>query len=79
MYKDDEKLKKADQEFIQDIFKFHENYAKKSEGLDHFIVGVHPEFNKTRCFFIVRADGAKEDFSVSKCVMRLEQTGAAAE
>lgn len=79
MYKDDEKLKNADQEFIGDIFKFHENYTNKSKDLDHFIVGVHPEFNKTRCFFIVRKDGSKEDFSVSKCVMRLEQTGAGQE
>lgn len=79
MYKDDEKLKKADEDFIRDIFKFHENHANKSKDLDHFIVNVHPEYNKTRCFFIVRKDGSKEDFSVSKCLMRLEQTGTAEE
>ena len=44
MYKDDETLKKADQEFIQDIFKFHDHYETKSKDLDHFIVNVHPEF-----------------------------------
>ena len=30
MYKDDEKLKPADQDFISDLFKFHEKYAEKS-------------------------------------------------
>jgi len=74
MYKDDEKLKQADTDFIQDIFKFHENYQTKSKEFDHFIVGIHPEFIKTRCFFIVRKDGTRDDFSVSKCVMRLENT-----
>jgi len=78
-YKDDEKLKKADEEFIEAIFKFHENYKTKSKDFDHFIVGVHPEFNKTRCFFIVRKDESKEDFSVSKCIMKLEHTSEAKE
>ena len=72
MYKDDEKLKKADEEFITDILKFHDKYAEKSKGFDHYVVGVHPEFNKTRCFFIVKKDGKKEDFSVSKCLNNLE-------
>ena len=72
MYKDGEKLKQADEDFITDIFKFHDNYENKSKDFDHFVVDVHPEYNKTRCFFITRKDGAKEDFSVSKCVMKLE-------
>jgi len=38
------------------------------KGFDHFEVHPHPEFNKTRCFFVVKADGSKEDFSVSKCI-----------
>jgi len=41
-------------------------------GFDHFEVGCHPEFTKTRCFFTVKADGTKEDFSVSKCIANLE-------
>lgn len=74
MYKDDEKLKPADGDFIGDLFKFHEKHAEKSKNFDHFIVGIHPQFDKTRCFFIVKKDGSREDFSMSKCVGRLEQT-----
>lgn len=71
--KDDDTLNKADSAFIEDVFKFHENYKNKSKDLDHFIVGVHPDYVKTRCFFLVRKDGSKDDFSVSKCINRLEQ------
>jgi len=74
MYKDDEELKKNDADFIGDVFKFHEKYAEKSKNFDHFIVGVHPDYSKTRCFFLVKKDGAREDFSVSKCIMKLEES-----
>ena len=40
---------------------------------EHFEVGVHPDFEKTRCFFVVKKDGAKEDFSVTKCIANLEK------
>lgn len=72
MYKDDEKLKVGDGDFLTDIFKFHERHAEKSKGLDHFVVGVHPQFDKTRCFFAVKKDGSKEDFSLNKCIVKLE-------
>ena len=41
-----------------------------------FEVGPHPEFTKTRCFFVVHTDGKKEDFSVSKCISNLEAQSA---
>jgi hypothetical protein len=40
----------------------------KLRDFEHFEVGEHPEHLKTRCFFVVRKDGTKEDFSVSKCL-----------
>lgn len=42
------------------------------KGFAHFEVGQHPEHEKTRCFFVVRKDQTKEDFSVSKCIKNLE-------
>ena len=53
---------------MTELLKFHDKGAEKSKDLAHFEVGPHPEFTKTRCFFIVKKDGSKEDFSVSKCI-----------
>ena len=53
---------------MKEILKFHEKYEKKNENFSHFEVGTHPDFKKTRCFFVVKNDGSKEDFSVSKCI-----------
>lgn len=70
--KDGERLSKLDQDFMQELLKFHSKSAEKSADLDGFEVGPHPDFPKTRCFFIVKKDGTKEDFSVSKCIQNLE-------
>jgi len=66
--KDGEKLEPSEEEFTKEIMKFHTRSEEKMADFTHFEVGIHPEFNKTRCFFIVRKDGSKEDFSVSKCI-----------
>ena len=70
--KDGETLDKADEDFMKEILKFHDKAEEKSKDLDHFEVGCHPEFVKTRCFFVAKKDGSKEDFSVSKCINNLE-------
>lgn len=70
--KDHEKLGEADAAFMTDLLKFHDKADEKAKNLDFFEVGAHPEFQKTRCFFVVKKDGSKEDFSVSKCVANLE-------
>jgi len=78
--KEGEKLDSVDEEFIKQILKFHHKYDAKIKDFEHFEVDFHPEFNKTRCFFIVRKDGTKEDFSISKCIANLEsQSNSAAE
>ena len=71
--KDGEKLTGNDEEFIKELLAFHEKGEKKLKDFEHFEVGEHPDFSKTRCFFVVRKDGTKEDFSISKCIQRLEQ------
>ena len=57
-----------DAEFIKELLGFHEKTDAKLKDFEAFEVGVHPEFEKTRCFFVVRKDGSKEDFSVTKCI-----------
>jgi len=76
MKKEGEKLDEQEEAFLSEILKFHSNYDEKSKEFDHFMVDFHPEYTKTRCFFIVRKDGSKEDFSVSKCIHNLELKSA---
>ena len=73
MKKDGESLSGNDADFIKELLAFHEKGPAKSKDLDHFEVGEHPDFAKTRCFFVVRKDGSKEDFSISKCITKLDQ------
>lgn len=70
--KDDDKLSDNDADFVKEILKFHQKADEKLKDFTSFVVGPHPEFPKTRCFFVVRKDGSKEDFSVSKCIQNLE-------
>ena len=53
------------------LLKYHKNSEAKLENLKAFTVDFHPEFSSTRCFFIVREDGTKEDFSYHKCIHNL--------
>lgn len=70
--KDGEKLTGNDEAFMKDIIEFHARHEQKMKDFESFEVGPHPEFEKTRCFFVVKKDGTKEDFSVSKCILALE-------
>ncbi len=45
---------------LKDLLKFHDHGEQKLEKLNHFTVGIHPEYKTTRCFFIVREDGTQE-------------------
>jgi hypothetical protein len=69
--KDGEKIPSPDHEFILDLLKFHRNYESKAKDLSYFTTGKHDEHDYSRCFFIVKSDGNKEDFSVHKCIERL--------
>ena len=69
---DGEALTDKDEAFMKDIIQFHERTDEKMKDFEHFEVGNHPDFDKTRCFFVVRKDGTKTDFSVTKCINALE-------
>jgi DNA-directed RNA polymerase-5 subunit 1 len=70
--KDGERIEGNDGEFIKELLEFHDKKDQKLKDFDRFEVGTHPSYEKTRCFFVVRKDGTKEDFSVTKCIMNLE-------
>lgn len=70
--RDGDRLEGNDEAFVKEIISFHERTDAKMANFDHFEVGTHPTYEKTRCFFVVRKDGAKEDFSITKCIQKLE-------
>lgn len=43
------------------------------ENFEHFEVGIHPEHQDTRCFFVVKKDESKEDFSYVKCIKEISR------
>ncbi|WVZ73509.1 hypothetical protein U9M48_021808 [Paspalum notatum var. saurae] len=54
------------------LLPYHPQYEKKVGcGIDYITVGLHPEFENSRCLFIVRKDGERVDFSFWKCIKGL--------
>eukprot|EP01105_Mastigella_eilhardi_P023677 TRINITY_DN6013_c0_g1_i2.p1 TRINITY_DN6013_c0_g1~~TRINITY_DN6013_c0_g1_i2.p1 ORF type:complete len:114 (-),score=28.45 TRINITY_DN6013_c0_g1_i2:81-395(-) len=49
------------------LLRYHPNAAGKAGlGVRGFVRGHHPQFQRTRCFNLVRDDGTFEDFSFNK-------------
>jgi len=69
---DDEPIKEGDHQLLMELLKYHESYDEKSKDIKHFTVGQHPLYKQTRCFFVVRNDGTKEDFSSTKCLENIK-------
>ncbi|XP_078157380.1 DCL-like protein [Carex rostrata] len=54
------------------LLPYHPEYEKKIGcGVDYIKVGLHPQYGKSRCLFVVRTDGEVEDFSFWKCIKGL--------
>jgi len=70
---DDEEITGADHDLLVELLKYHDNAEEKSKDLKHFTVGTHPLYKQTRCFFVVRNDGTKEDFSSTKCIENIRK------
>ena len=69
--KDGDKISSPDHEFLLDIVKCHRNFEEKAKDLSYFTSGQPKEHDYSRCFFIVKNDTSKEDFSVHKCIERI--------
>lgn len=59
------------QKLLSALLKYHKNTEEKLANFKAFTVDFHPTFEATRCFFIIREDGTKEDFSYHKCIHNL--------
>ncbi|KAF4347537.1 hypothetical protein CsatB_007263 [Cannabis sativa] len=57
---------------IEKLLPFHPECEKKIGcGIDYITVGYHPDFERSRCLFIVQKDGSLVDFSYWKCIKGL--------
>lgn len=53
--------------------KYHTKGEEKLKDFEYFTVDLHPEFKDTKCFFVVKKDGTKEDFSYVKCMREISK------
>jgi len=63
-----EVLEGADRAFAAAILDSHPKAAEKKKDVKDYAVGKNPEHPSTRCFFAVKEDGSKVDFSFIKCI-----------
>lgn len=69
--KEGEKPIEDDSKFLMDILNFHPNKDKASD-FDHFSTGQNPNFPESKCYMIVKKDGTKIDFSINKCLDKIQ-------
>ncbi|KAH7678922.1 hypothetical protein IHE45_06G025700 [Dioscorea alata] len=61
-----------EQTILERLLPYHPECDKKIGcGIDFITVGLHPEYDNSRCLFIVRKDGVLVDFSYWKCIKGL--------
>jgi Protein of unknown function (DUF3223) len=62
----------ADSTELEALLKLHREYVQKvGVGIDHFEVRLpllEYQKNSKRCFWIIRADGTADDFSIGHCL-----------
>jgi len=57
---------------VRELLKLHDSSDSKLKDAKSFLVDFHPVYKQTRCFFVVKEDGTKEDFSIHKCLNNLK-------
>lgn len=57
---------------MKELLSYHEKADQKLANFKHFVVDVNPTYVDTRCLFVVREDGTREDFSIVKCISNVE-------
>jgi hypothetical protein len=68
-YKDGERIGGQDEKFLRDLIDLHSDKEEKIDvGIVYFIVGKDAKWGTTRCFYLVRGDGSKTDFSFDNCI-----------
>ena len=65
--KNGDELPAADQQIIFDLLGYHSN-PEKRENMKAVTVDINENFHGTRCFYVVKEDGSRTDFSFHKCL-----------
>jgi hypothetical protein len=66
-----DRVSEEDAADLRSLLKRHEEMDEKTgSGIDHFVVDYAPEEYSGQCFWIVRTDGSKIDFSFKHCLAR---------
>uniref|UniRef100_A0A7N0SXH3 DCL protein n=2 Tax=Kalanchoe fedtschenkoi TaxID=63787 RepID=A0A7N0SXH3_KALFE len=65
-----DQLSREDEEaIVNKLLTYHPNHKDKIGcGVDYITIDWHPEYRRSKCFFVVRRDGSGEDFSYRKCL-----------
>lgn len=73
IYADEGRLIPKHEKVILDkLLPYHPEFQRKIGcGIDYIKVGYHPDFEGSKCLFVVRKDGVSEDFSYWKCLKGL--------
>ena len=71
--KEGEKIGEPVSSYLKELLNYHPKCDKKMMNFDHFEVNKHPDHEDTKCFFIVRSDETKEDFSYVKCIKEISR------
>ncbi len=66
-----ETIAEPESTYLKELLNYHRKGEEKLKDLDHFELGFHPDFKTTKCFFAVKKDGTKQDFSYHKCVKEI--------
>ena len=64
------RVEETDVPFVVSVLKNHKNWCNKSTLMSHIIV-VDQGIRNTRCFYIVKSDGQREDISFVKAIQHL--------
>lgn len=68
-----EQVSDQDTVHLSSLLERHPEYLKKAAGgIDHFEVMTADEY-RSKCFCIIRPDGASEDFSYRRCVTQRDE------
>lgn len=72
--KNDVMIEGIGKEQLTELLKHHEKADDKLKALKGFTVSLHPDYKDTRCFFVIKEDDTKEDFSFHKCLNNLAES-----
>jgi len=72
MTKDGEKVQGNDSDFVRDLLKYHKKADEILKDLNYLTTGQPSLSTYSRCFYVVRNDDSKEDFSAFKCIEWLQ-------